>query len=132
MTGRPQRQAAVEAAAELGLGKGGIVAVAAFKFHAEPPLAAIRALMNELHGKRLFLLDIGHGTHHVIPYAGRGYAVTQHIRRQQLFRMLPQIAVQPVHLTRRTGEQHRTALVQIVAHLLIGAADFTLHGLGAL
>lgn len=45
--------------------------------------------------------------------------------------MLSQIVVKSVHLTGRTGEQHRPPPIQLPPHLLIDAGDVALNGLGS-
>ena len=45
--------------------------------------------------------------------------------------MLSQIVVKSVHLTGRTGEQHRPPSIQLLPHLLIDAGDVALNGLGS-
>ena len=76
-------------------------------------------------------LDVVHGFHEPFPYAGRDDTAAGKITGQQVFRVLPQKAVQAVHLAGCAGKQHETSLLQIHLRLLVGFAQLALDGLDA-
>ena len=116
VTGRAQEEVSEKAPAELGLGQRGVEGSAVVEPYLEAALPLAGQLAAELDGHRLLALDVGHGLHQLGPYAGGADAPTQHVAGQQLLRVLSQIVVKSVHLTGRTGEQHRPPPIQLPPH----------------
>ena len=131
VAGGTQEQPAAQAETELGFHQRGVIGAAAFKLHAEAAVLFPVQLGAEADGQRLFLLDIGHGAHQLLPHAGGGDAAAEDVHRQQLFGVLAQIAVQAVHLTGRAGEEDAAVALQAQAHQPVAVAEIALHRLGA-